>query len=279
MLIDWFTVVAQVINFLILVWVMKRYLYRPILHAIDEREKKIAAELADADAKRTDAKKERDEFSQKNAALDQQRTDLTSKARSEAETLKDQLVKEARLAADEVTAKRQESMKTDARNLNQALIQRAQQEVFAISRKTLVDLAGASLEELISENFIKRLRGMTSAAKAELAEGITSVAEPAVIRSAFPLPREQRSAIQQAINETLAADVHAQFETTPEIISGIELTAGGKKLAWSIADYLTSLETGVGELLHVVDTTEATSKAESDSILQAKDTEPAEVPA
>jgi len=251
MLIDWFTVVAQVVNFLILVWVMKRYLYRPILHAIDEREKKIAAELADADAKRTEAKKERDEFSQKNSVLDQQRTDLISKATSEAEMLKDRLVKEARLAADEVTAKRQESMKTDARNLNEALIQRAQQEVFAISRKTLTDLADASLEERVSVKFIERLRDMDPGAKAELAEGVTSAAEPAVIRSAFPLSVEQRSAIQQAIDETFAADVNTRFETTTEIIIGIELTAGGKKLAWSIADYLTSLETSVAELLHV----------------------------
>jgi F-type H+-transporting ATPase subunit b len=57
MLIDWFTVGAQALNFLILVWLMKRFLYKPILHAIDEREKRIAAELADADAKKAEAKR------------------------------------------------------------------------------------------------------------------------------------------------------------------------------------------------------------------------------
>ncbi len=79
------------------------------------------------------------------------------------------------------------------------------------------------------------------------------------------LSREQRKAIQQAINETFAADVHTRFDTAPEIISGIELTVGGKKLAWSIADYLTSLETGVGELLHVDEQTEADSKPEHEA--------------
>jgi hypothetical protein len=57
MLIDWFTVGAQALNFLILVWLMKRFLYKPILHAIDAREKRIAAELADADAKKAEAKR------------------------------------------------------------------------------------------------------------------------------------------------------------------------------------------------------------------------------
>jgi F-type H+-transporting ATPase subunit b len=57
MLIDWFTVVAQAVNFLILVWLMKRYLYQPILKALDAREQRIAAELADADAKKAEAQR------------------------------------------------------------------------------------------------------------------------------------------------------------------------------------------------------------------------------
>jgi F-type H+-transporting ATPase subunit b len=57
MLIDWFTVAAQVLNFVILVWLMKRFLYKPILHSIDEREKQVAAELSNADKKKAEAKK------------------------------------------------------------------------------------------------------------------------------------------------------------------------------------------------------------------------------
>ena len=73
MLIDWFTVGAQAVNFVILVWLMKRFLYKPILHAIDARENRIAAELAEADAKKAEAQSERDEFQAKNEELDRQR--------------------------------------------------------------------------------------------------------------------------------------------------------------------------------------------------------------
>lgn len=121
MLIDWFTVAAQVINFLVLVWLMKRFLYGPIIHAIDEREKKIAAELADANAKREEAKKEREDFVTKNAVLDQQRANLMNKAKSDAERLSKQLCDKARQAADDITKKRQEALKNYARNLNPAL--------------------------------------------------------------------------------------------------------------------------------------------------------------
>src|SRR5450631_1658984 len=100
MLIDWFTVGAQAINFIILVWLLKRFLYKPILNAVDAREKRVAAELADAAAKKAEAVKERDEFRHKNEEFDQQRVTLLSKAAEEAKAERQRLLSEARQAAD-----------------------------------------------------------------------------------------------------------------------------------------------------------------------------------
>ncbi|MHC1768821.1 MAG: F0F1 ATP synthase subunit B [Verrucomicrobiia bacterium] len=249
MLIDWFTVGAQVLNFLILVWLMKRFLYKPILNAIDAREKGIAKELADADAKRAEAQKERDEFQQKNEEFDQQRAALLSKAIDKANTERQRLLDEARKAADALSAKRQESLAIDARNLNQAIARRTQDEVFAIARKALTDLATTSLEERMSEVFVRRVRELDRDAKHRLSETLTTAAEPALVRSAFDLPADQRTAIQNALNETFSAEIRIRFETAPDLVSGIELTSNGRKVAWSIADYLASLERSVGELL------------------------------
>ena len=95
MLIDWFTIVAQALNFLILVWLLKRFLYKPILHAIDEREKRIAAELANADKNKAEAQKERDEFQHKNEEFDRERAALLSKATDEAQDERQRLLDEA----------------------------------------------------------------------------------------------------------------------------------------------------------------------------------------
>jgi F-type H+-transporting ATPase subunit b len=249
MLIDWFTVGAQVLNFLILVWLMKRFLYKPILNAIDAREKRIAKELADADATKAEASKERDEFQHKNEEFDQQRAALLSKATDEAKTERERLLDEARKAADALSTKRQESLANDARNLNQAITRRTQDEVFAIARKALTDLATTSLEERMGEVFTRRLRELNGEAKAGFAESLKTASEPALVRSAFELPTEQRAAIQKTLNETFSAEIRVRFETAPDLVSGIELTSNGQKVAWSIADYLASLEQGVGELL------------------------------
>jgi len=100
MIIDWFTVGAQTFNFIVLVWLMKRFLYKPILHAIDERERRIAAELADADAKKAEAQKESDELKLKNEAFDQERAALLSKATDEVNIEKQRLLDNARKAAE-----------------------------------------------------------------------------------------------------------------------------------------------------------------------------------
>ena len=190
MLIDWFTVGAQALNFLILVWLLKRFLYKPILDAIDAREKRIAAELADAAAKEAEAKKERDEFQHKNEEFDQQRAALLSKATDEANAERQRLLDEARRAADALSATRQDALRNDAHHLNQAIVRRTQQEVFAIARKALADLATTSLEERLGEVFTRRLREMDGKAKEGLAKALKTASSPALVRSAFDLPAE-----------------------------------------------------------------------------------------
>jgi F-type H+-transporting ATPase subunit b len=249
MLIDWFTVGAQALNFVILVWLLRRFLYKPILHAIDAREKLIAAELADAAAKKAEAQKDRDEFQHKNEEFDKQREALLRQATDAAKVERQRLLDEARTAADALSAKRQEALRSDARSLNHAITRRTQQEVFAIARKALMDLATTSLEERLGEVFTRRLREMDGQAKEGLGEALKTAPEPALVRSAFDLPAKQRAAIQNAVNETFSAEIHLRFEIAPDVISGIELTANGQKVAWSIADYLVSLEKGVDELL------------------------------
>jgi F-type H+-transporting ATPase subunit b len=249
MLIDWFTVGAQALNFIILVWLLKRFLYKPILNAIDAREQRIAAELADADAKKAKAQKEYDEFQHGNEQLERQRAALLSQAMHEAKAERQRLIDEARMAADALAAKRQQMLRSDAQSLHHAIRQRTEQEVFAIARKALTDLATTSLEERIGEVFTRRLRTMSGKAKQVLAEALKTASEPAIVRSAFDLPGVQRAAIQNALNETFSAEVQVRFETAPRLIGGIELTSNGQRLAWSIADYLASLEKGVGELL------------------------------
>jgi F-type H+-transporting ATPase subunit b len=257
MLIDWFTVGAQALNFIILVALMKRFLYKPVLDAIDAREKHIADELADADKKKADASKDGDDFRRKSAAFDKQRADLLSKATAEAQNRCDALLAAAHTAADDIAAQRKESLVSDALSLNKALLKRTQAEVFAVARQTLSDLASASLEASAVEVFIGRLRALGDPTKADLAKALAAPTGTVLIRSAFELPTAQRAAVQKAIDDSFAVTVELRYETAPELVGGIELSANGQKFAWSISNYLASLSHGVDDLLKAATPTSA----------------------
>jgi F-type H+-transporting ATPase subunit b len=249
MLIDWFTVSAQALNFLILVWLLQRFLYKPILTAIDAREKRIADQIADVTKKQTDAQKEHDVFEAKNRAIDEQRNALFTKATDDAKAEHDRLVDDAKKEADTARAQRAEALKNDNARLSKEITRKAAEEVFGIARKALNDMSTASLEERIAEVFTRRLREMDGTAKATMGTAIKASSDPAVVRSTFAQPDDQKASIQNAINETFAADVRIRFETTPQGVCGIELTAGGQRISWTITNYLDSLDAKVGKLL------------------------------
>jgi F-type H+-transporting ATPase subunit b len=251
MLIDWFTVCAQAANFLILVWLLKRFLYKPVLAAIAAREKLISDQLQDAAAKKLEAQKERDDFQHKNEEFDQQRVALLSKATDEVKTERQKLLDVARKDSETLRLKLQESVKDERENLNREIMARTQQEVFAITRKALSDLSSTTLEASLGEMFVRRLRALDEQTKEKFVGALKASSEPTHLRSAFDLTADQKAAIQNALNEMVSAEVQIRFEMSADLICGIELLAGGQKISWSIADYLGSLEKSLGEILNL----------------------------
>lgn len=262
MLIDWFTVVAQVINFLILVWLLKRFLYQPILNAIDAREQRIAAELADADAKMYEAEKERDEFQIKNTEFEKQRNSYLDQAIEAAKAEHQRLLETARQESESLRAKQQQSLINEQRSLHETLTHQVKGEVFAIARKALTDLADSSLEQRMVEIFIKRLREINNEEMAGLKSAFENSTQALLVRSAFDLPAEQIALIESAIREIFGVQKEIEFSTAENLVSGIEVNADGHKIGWSIDNFLAALETSVDRLVE----SEGRSQTKTDSI-------------
>ena len=251
MKINWFTLIAQIINFLVLMWLLKRYLYKPILNAIDERENKIVAQLKDAEAKKAEAEKERNEFKKKNETFDRQKGELMQKAieESNAEGLK--IKEEARNEANALKAKLEKNIQDSQENRNLEIAQKIQQEVVTITKKTLTDLSSASLEEQSVLTFIKKINELKEDEKQKMISTLTSRKNPILVKSAFKLSTKLQTEIQQSINAVLDEESQFQFKIAPELISGIELSANGYKLSWSISEYINSLEKSMNDSAQV----------------------------
>ncbi|MCA9474404.1 MAG: hypothetical protein KC563_01130, partial [Nitrospira sp.] len=183
MLLDWFTVVAQALNFLILVWLLKHFLYQPILDAIDGREHQIATKLAEAEANKIEARKEREEFRQKNEAFEQRRATLWSSVEDEASLERQRLLNEARKEVEGFRNKWQAALSKEHQSLSEEITRQTREEVFAITRKALKDLAAISLEAQMTDIFVQRLLGLSSTERQELQSAFQTASPPTIVRS------------------------------------------------------------------------------------------------
>lgn len=265
MLIDWYTVGAQIINFVILVWLLKRFLYRPILRAIDAREARIAADLSDAKETRAKAEREREKFENKNADLERQRDERLEEVTREASHKRHRLMDAARRAAEQLRAKQIEALRREQDSLSQDIVRKARAEVLAISRQALEDLANQSLESAMTDVFLDRLQGLDESNRRELADDLAGSGDAISLRSAFPLPEVQQTRLREALTNALETEITIRFEAAPEIIGGIELVGGGHKLGWSIEEYLHALER------HLVERIEAYVREASSSSIKTSD--------
>ncbi len=93
MQIDYFTIVAQIINFLVLVFLLRHFLYRPVIKAMDEREQKMVSRLKDAEQKREEAEAEAESFRQMKQELEDKRQEMLTKAAEEVQILQSDLMK------------------------------------------------------------------------------------------------------------------------------------------------------------------------------------------
>lgn len=250
MLIDWFTVAAQIINFLVLVWLLKRFAYKPILNAIDAREKRIATQQTDAVANNDAAKQLASDLHKKTAAFD---NDLVAmKAQGAADIIKDRELQLmlARQDADRLRAAEHGQLLTERRDLGDRVTHMATDAVFDSVRKALTDLGGVSVDERILDVFAERLRSLDATAKNTFKAALTQV-PAAAVRSRFAITEAARQALQKNIDAAFGSHIPLEFAEEPAVIGGIEMRAGGQIISWTVTEYLRSLSHQLDVLLDV----------------------------
>ena len=246
MLFDWFTVFAQIVNFLILMWLLKRFLYKPVLNAIDAREKRIADLLKEAELNQQQVEQQQAELTEKNVLFASEREGLLAQAQADATDMKQHMLHVASNDAAQQHSQWLSGLQQEQRNLDHDIAQRAQQEIFQVARRVLHDLSSVELETQIIQIFIKQLvqlspekgKQFTASAKGDL-----------VVRSAMVLSDDSKNTLQQSIEKILSAQSALHFEVDATLVSGIELVGSGHKLSWNIDDYLSNLEDSIAGLV------------------------------
>ncbi|MGD8783357.1 MAG: F0F1 ATP synthase subunit B [Thioalkalispiraceae bacterium] len=238
MSIDWITVSAQIINFLILVWLLKRFLYRPVIRAMDRREQRIADRLNDAESREQLANQAQHEYETKQRELEQQKNEILNHAKEDVEKQKRQWLDESREQVAETRQNWQAQAKQEKAEFLSNLRYQASTAIQTIARKALNDLADTELEEYIIQVFIERLKRLDK----DTRESLADKKQPVQLVSTFKLNSSIRSHLTRVIHDNIAAAIEVNYTTSPDLLCGIELRCGEMRLSWNLAEYLESLE-------------------------------------
>jgi len=241
-LIDWFTIVAQIINFIILVVLLRKFLYRPILKVMQEREDRIRSQLDEAEEKHQQAIEQISLYEEKVRHWEDEREELLREAKHEVEDSRKQMMKKVRQEIDEHQSQWEQAIEREKQEFLDSLRKRISQQTYTAVKKVLNDLANVELEAHITEVFIERLEKLDSNQLADHREAVEKSDEPVVLRSAFSLPSPTQTKIQTIVEKQFLNGKPVNFEIDPDLVCGIELKAAGYKLVWSLAEYLERLE-------------------------------------
>jgi len=246
MLIDWFTVIAQLVNFAILIWLLRRFLFKPILRAIDEREKRIARQLAEAEDARKEAERQSDVYRQKNENFDRQLAERMAEMSETAAMEKQRLQEETKAEAARLSEQRQATLEKEALEFEHQFRSQMGETLIEIAGKAIQDLAGISLEDRMIEVFLEQIASVSPEERLRISGKMKSP-EPVIVSSAHDIEPEQSKQVAQAVRDYLTRDAKILFEKDPALVCGLEIRWGGYRLTWSLAEYMSSLQKNLSE--------------------------------
>lgn len=250
--IDWLTVSAQIVNFLILVWLLKRFLYRPVMRAMERREQRIRERLREGERKQAEADDEARTYREKQLELEQRREQMLAEAREQAAETRESLERQAR---EEIEARKRDWRKQldeQREAFLRELRRRATEQFYTLARRALGDLANAELQEQIARAFITQVEALDAGTRETIEQACRRAGNAARVRSRFELSADSRDRITQALRAWLGEEVEIEYAASDDAPLGIELKAGSQTVAWGFDSYLDEYEKAVRAQLSAV---------------------------
>ena len=241
MQIDWFTTGAQIINFLILIWLLKKFLYRPVIIAMETREQNLVMQRQSLATEQAEAEQRKNHYESRLHQLNIEKDTILSEARQQAETDR---AEQLQHLVDEIQHKKNQfadEMHKQQQDLGAVISKVIAEKALHISSKILSGLADQPLEQQMVEHFLRHLANLPDDERALLHKAITQESSVRII-TRFPLDETLCQQIRSCLDKFSTA-CNIFYEQNEHFVCGIALEAGGRSWEWNIDRYLTELET------------------------------------
>lgn len=240
--VDGFTVVAQLLNFALLVWLLKKVLYGPVLAAMERRRARIEQAQVEAAQARAEAERLAADYRQQLDELENLRQQRFNELKSELEQERRERLESIKAEAEIAQAQWRQRLQQEQSLQSAALRGAIQDRVLAICRKALADLASTDLESAMSHSLLAQLRSTPPDRELRV-----TLAKGCRVLSRKPLPEPLQDELRQGIQDWAGEPVPVSFDQTPDARPGLSLVLRDRRLGWSTDDYLDGLAEALPE--------------------------------
>jgi len=235
---NWPTFILEIVNFLILVWILKRFLYKPVLEAIARRKAAIDKTLSDARERQADAKALEEQFKNRLAAWEDEKEKLRAGVREEVNAQRDQMMAALQ---ESLTQEREKAQAVEARRVKE-LESRATELGTAkgvqFTARLLERAASAELEAKLADLLLEDLPLLPAEQLQRIRAAGRNDSHPVSVTSAFPLPAARRDAITQRLQEVIQHGISIEFKEDNRLLAGLRISIGPWVLRANIEDEL-----------------------------------------
>lgn len=231
---DWTTFALEVLNFLILVWLLQRFLYRPVRAVIERRRASIAADIQRAETARSEAETLQQSYERRQADWARERVAAQAALDQELAAERERRLSELRGALE---AERQKASVLAEREQ-----QAARARVAGEARALGASFASRLLSRVAGPELTARLLDMAvedlAALPAERPQALAAAGGAVAVLSAHPLPAQARALLEQALTPLLGKAATFSYDVDPELLAGLRVEVGSWRLAASLRDEL-----------------------------------------
>lgn len=274
MQIDWITFAAQIVNLFILMWILNKLLYKPVLKVIQDRQDKINAKVREAQDLKQTALRTRKEYEAKTDAFQKERQLLLNKARDEAEALKNTLTEQAALEVERQRQKWAQQMQNEQRAFSNELKKLFSEGFQKLAKQALSDLSSVSLEKAVFQKIKEKMNALPEREKEDFRRLYKETARVLILSDKEPNEEDKKSFSDFMEKFLNSPSPRLVYETDISLVCGIEILCGEKALSWNLKEYLDGFSKQLEETL--LNLSKKGEKAELSSKATADKTSPTE---
>ncbi len=237
---DWSTVALEIVNFLVLIWILQHFLYRPVLDTIKRRQQGIEETLGAAEQTRLQAEEQKSQYSNRLSDWERERTEARRSLQSELEQIRAKA--QATLQAELDTARKKAAAGESRRqsNAQHAAEMQALRQSARWASKLLAQLSGPELHARLLDLSLAQLDKLPQEIRDELQQSISAADDAAdvQVQSALELSTAQHAELQAALRRLLGRDMSLSIDADASLLAGLRLQIGPWTLRANLKDEL-----------------------------------------